>query len=55
MKNTKSNKQTTEKFNVKKIINDAKSKKLIKPLSEAFDKNPVENEKHKGNANYFLN
>lgn len=39
---------------VKGIIKDAKKKGLIKPLSDAFKKNPVENEKHKGDAKYFL-
>lgn len=38
---------------VKKIINQAKSKGLIKPHTEAFINNPVKLESHKGDINYF--
>lgn len=40
---------------VKKMIKEAKSKGLIKPHTDAFVKNSVKLESHKGNINYFKN
>lgn len=40
---------------VSKMIKEAKSKGLIKPHTEVFDKNLVKLESHKGNINYFKN
>ena len=55
MKEQEKIEKVKKKLNVKKTIKNAKEKGLIKPLSDAFKNNPVENENHKGNANYFLN
>ena len=38
---------------VKKMIKEAKTKGLIRPHTEAFDKNLVMLESHKGDINYF--
>lgn len=42
-------------LDVKKLIERAKEKQLIKPHTEAFIKNPVELENHKGKISYFSN
>lgn len=47
--------QAVSKLKVKDMIKSAKAKGLIRPLTEAFEKTPVEKEAHKGNPNYFLN
>lgn len=38
---------------VKNLIKKLKIKGLIKPHTEAFHKNPVKLESHKGDINYF--
>ena len=48
-------KQVVKNLKVKEMIKNAKKKGIIKPVAEAFEKTPVEQEKHKGDANYFLN
>lgn len=54
-KEKKTFEQVATKLNVKEIIKNAKAKGIIKPLTDAFEKTPVEKEAHKGNANYFFN
>ncbi len=53
----KENKKTLISFskslNVKQIIKEAKANNLIKSHTEAFSKNPVNLEIHKGNENYL--
>ena len=44
-----------DKLKVKNMIKLAKKQGLIKPHTEAFKDFPVENEIHKGDANYFMN
>jgi len=51
----KSFEQVAEELQVKKMIQRAKEKGIIKPHTEAFETNPVQAEKHKGNVNYFIN
>lgn len=53
MKEQKNISKVKKELNVKGIIKNAKAKNLIKPLSDAFKNNPTNNEKHKGDANYF--
>jgi len=47
--------QVANKFKVKEIIKKAKTKGIVRPHTEAFDKVSVNNEKHRSNADYFLN
>ena len=42
-------------LDVKNLIKRAKEKGLVKPHTEAFIKNPVELEAHKGKTSYFCN
>lgn len=57
MKKGEKNTLISEKtlLNVKKLIKSAKEKGLVKPHTEAFTKNPVEKEAHKGKTSYFCN
>lgn len=57
MKKGEKNTLISEKtlLDVKKLIKSAKEKGLVKPHTEAFTKNPVEKEVHKGKASYFYN
>lgn len=45
--------QIANELKVKDMIKSVKEKGKIKSLEAAFKENPVEEEKHKGNANYF--
>lgn len=43
------------KKGIKEIVLKAKEKKIIKPHTLAYNDNPVNEEIHKGNINYFDN
>lgn len=53
MKNNKSNISSSVIDKTKKIVNEAKSKSLIKPLKTAFVNNDANLEIHKGNKNFY--
>ena len=45
--------QVVSSLKVKELIKNAKTKKNIKPHTQAFKENPTQIEKHQGNIDYY--